>query len=287
MIATKLLLPLGLAFIMFAMGLTLLWGDFRRVFEAPKAMAIGLVCQLLLLPAAAFGLLFLWPLQPEFAVGVMILAAAPGGITSNMLTHLARGDSALSISLTAISSLAGVVTVPLVVNFALMHFSSAESMTDLPVGRMILGVLLVSTLPLILGMAINHLRPAIAEKIEKVARPMSIGVFALIVLWAFASQWRVMMENIALIGPTIIALNVIILVGGFWLAGTQGLHRRQAIAIAMEGGLQNGALGIFVAMTLLGNAAMMVPSITYALVMNVSAALFILAVLARRAPSYR
>lgn len=287
MIATKLLLPLGLAFIMFAMGLTLLWSDFRRVFEAPKAMALGLLCQLLLLPASAFGLLILWPLQPEFAVGVMILAAAPGGITSNMLTHLARGDSALSISLTAISSLAGVVTVPLVVNFALMHFSSAERMTDLPVGRMILGVLLVSTLPLILGMAINHLRPAFAEKIEKVARPMSIGVFAFIVLWAFASQWRVMMENIALIGPTIIALNVIILVGGFWLAGTQGLHRRQAIAIAMEGGLQNGALGIFVAMTLLGNAAMMVPSITYALVMNVSAALFILAVLARRAPSYR
>lgn len=287
MIATKLLLPLGLAFIMFAMGLTLQWADFRRVFEAPKAIALGLLCQLVLLPLAAFGLLLLWPLSPEFAVGLMILAASPGGITSNMLTHLARGDTALSISLTAISSLAGVITVPLVVNFALIHFTAAAAMTDIPVARMILGVLVVSTLPLLLGMALNHWRPALAEAVERVARPLSVGVFALIVLWAFVSQWRVMMDNLALIGPSIVALNVLVLAGGYWLAGAQGLARRQTIAIGLEGGLQNGALGIFVAMTLLGNAAMMVPSITYALVMNVTAAVFILAVLALRAPSYR
>lgn len=287
MIATKLLLPLGLAFIMFSMGLTLLWGDFRRVFEAPRAIALGLACQLAILPAAAFALLLIWPLRPEFAVGLMILAAAPGGITSNMLTHLARGDAALSISLTAISSLAGVISVPLIVNFALIHFTPATGITELPVGRMIFGVLLVSTLPLVLGMMFNHARPNLAEKIERLARPLSIGVFALIVLWAFASQWRVMMDNIALIGPSIIALNAIILVLGYRLAGVIGLPRRQAIAIALEGGLQNGALGIFVAMTLLGNAVMMVPSITYALVMNVSAALFIVLMLARRAPSYR
>lgn len=287
MIATKLLLPLGLAFIMFSMGLTLLWGDFRRVFEAPRAIALGLACQLAILPAAAFALLLIWPLRPEFAVGLMILAAAPGGITSNMLTHLARGDAALSISLTAISSLAGVISVPLIVNFALIHFTPATGITELPVGRMIFGVLLVSTLPLVLGMMFNHARPNLAEKIERLARPLSIGVFALIVLWAFASQWRVMMDNIVLIGPSIIALNAIILVLGYRLAGVIGLPRRQAIAIALEGGLQNGALGIFVAMTLLGNAVMMVPSITYALVMNVSAALFIVLMLARRAPSYR
>lgn len=281
MIATKLLLPLGLAFIMFAMGLTLHWQDFRRVFEAPRAIALGLLCQLVLLPLTAFGLLLLWPLSPEFAVGLMILAAAPGGITSNMLTHLARGDSALSISLTAISSLAGVITVPVVVNLALIHFTAASGLTGLPVWRMILGVLLVSTLPLVAGMAINHRRPALAEKIEHLARPLSIGVFALIVLWAFASQWRVMMENIADLGAPILALNTLIIIGGYGLAALYGLQRRQAIAIALEGGLQNGALGIFVAMTLLGNGAMMVPSITYALVMNVTAALFILFMLVR------
>ncbi len=280
MIVTKVLLPLGLAFIMFAMGLTLKVGDFTKLFRQPLPVVLGLFVQMLLLPALAFVLLLAYPMRPEYAVGVMILAACPGGITSNMITHIARGDTALSITLTAITSLAGMVSIPLIVGFALFWFTGQH--TAVPAPKMALGVFTVSTLPVIVGMTIHHLAPKAAAAIERVARPVSLVIFALIVIAAFASQWRPMMQNIGEIGPVVIALNVLIMALGFALAAKVGLPHPQRVAIAIEGGLQNGALGIFVAMTLLSNPAMMTPSITYALVMNVTAAAFIAWLLARR-----
>jgi BASS family bile acid:Na+ symporter len=282
MIVTKLLLPAGLAFIMFAMGLTLKVGDFTRLLRRPLPVALGLAVQMALLPALAFALLQLFPLRPEYAVGVMILAACPGGITSNMITHIARGDTALSITLTAITSLAAMASVPFIVGLGLAAFMPQAAAGPLPAPKMAIGVFAVSTLPVIVGMAIHHLAPRLAERVERVARPLSIGVFALIVIAAFASQWRPMMENIGEIGPVVIALNVLIMAAGYALALKAGLPHPQRVAIAIEGGLQNGALGIFVAATLLANPAMMTPSITYALVMNVSAFVFILWLLTRR-----
>ena len=271
----KLLLPAGLAFIMFAIGLTLHVTDFTKVFRSARAVLLGLFCQIVLLPLVAFTLLSAWPIDPVLAVGVMILAASPGGITSNLLTHFARGDTALSISLTAITSLLGMITVPAIVTFAAAHFSDIQTPAQMPVWKMIIGVFLVSTLPVIIGMAINHMRPKLAEKIEVVARPLSVAVFALIVIGAFASQWTAMMENLPVIGALMVALNVAIMAVGYGLAFKAGLGRPAAKAISLEGGLQNGALGIFVATTLIGNATLAIPSITYALVMNVTAAVFI------------
>ena len=272
----QILLPLGLAFIMLAMGLTLEVGDFTRLFAHPKAIFLGLLAQIVALPLAAFALLWLWPIEPALAVGVMILAASPGGITSNLLTHLARGDTALSISLTAISSLAGVATLPLVVGASLAWFTPHEEARQLAVGAMVMKVFAVSTLPLIIGMSVNHFAPRAAKRLESLLRPLSVVVFALIVLWAFASSWRVMMDNIAFVGPVMAALNAAIMLLGWGLARAAGLAKAQAVAISLEGGLQNGALGIFVAMTLLHSPTMMIPSITYALFMNISAALLIL-----------
>ncbi len=280
MIVTKVLLPLGLAFIMFAMGLTLKVGDFTKLLRQPLPVALGLAVQMLLLPALAFVLLMLFPMRPEYAVGVMILAACPGGITSNMITHIARGDTALSITLTAITSLAGMLTIPIIVGFALAWFTGQHAVVPAP--KMAIGVFLVSTLPVIIGMAIHHAAPKVAAAIERVARPVSIAIFALIVIAAFANQWRPMMENIGEIGPVVVALNVLIMALGFALAAKARLPHPQRVAIAIEGGLQNGALGIFVAATLLSSPAMMTPSITYALVMNVTAAVFIAWLLARR-----
>jgi BASS family bile acid:Na+ symporter len=274
MIVTKVLLPAGLAFIMFAMGLTLKVGDFTRLLKRPLPVVLGLSVQMLLLPVLAWLLLMVFRLPPAYAVGIMILAACPGGITSNMITHIARGDTALSITLTAITSLAGMLTIPFIVALALAHFAG-EQVAGLPAPRMALGVFLVSTLPVVVGMTIHHLAPNAAARIERVARPLSLVIFALIVFAAFASQWRVMMANMHIIGPVVIALNVLIMVLGWNLGAAFGMPQDQKTAIAIEGGLQNGALGIFVATTLLNNPQMMTPSITYALIMNFTAFAFI------------
>jgi BASS family bile acid:Na+ symporter len=269
------LLPLGLAFIMFALGLNLKIGDFTRLLRHPLPVGLGLFVQMVLLPVMAFLLLMLFPMRPEFAVGVMILAACPGGITSNMITHLARGDVALSVTLTAITSLAGMMTIPFITALALDHFMGQTLQRALPVGQMAFKVFVVASLPLIAGMALNHLSARLAGTLRRYVHPASIVIFVMIVIWAFLDQGRVMMENIGEIGPVVIALNVLIMVLGFALAALAGLPHPQRVTISIEGGLQNGALGIFVATALLQNPAMMTPSITYALVMNASAAAFI------------
>ncbi len=274
----NLLLPLGLALIMFAIGLTLRFSDFTRVLVKPRFVLTGLVCQMALLPMFAFLLLHIWNVEPVLAVGIMILAASPGGITSNLLTHFAKGDTALSISLTAISSLAGMFSVPLVVGFALHYFAGTEAPREMPVWRMMAGVFTVSTLPVVIGMLVNHASPTLADRIEAMAQPASILIFAMIVIGAFASQWSEMNANLPVIGTPILLLNIGIMTFGYYLATGVGAGKASARAIGLEAGLQNGALGIFVAVSLIGDARLAIPSITYALVMNVTAAIFILAV---------
>lgn len=272
----QLLLPAGLGFIMFAVGLALTGADFRRVLERPRAVAIGLVGQMLLLPAVAWLLVVLFAPPPAFAVGLVILAACPGGVTSNLLTHLAGGSAALAVTLTGITSLAGAITVPLLVNLALVQFGGWESGVDLPVLRMSLGLFAVATLPLLLGMGLRHRRPAVAARIEPAVRRVATLIFAVIVVAAFTNQWPVMMAHADSVLPPALALNVVAMTVAAGLARAGGLSRHEGIAVVLETGLQNGALGIFVATTLLGRGDMMVPSIVYALVMNVTALAFIL-----------
>lgn len=275
---TQVAIPAGLAVIMFAMGLTLTWGDFRLVFSRPRAVAVGLLCKMVVLPLLAFALVALFRPRPEFAVGLIILAACPGGITANLLTHLAGGATALAVSLTAFTSVVDTITVPFVVNLALHVFAGQQEAVALPIGRMSAGLFAVATLPLLLGMTLNRWRPALAARIERVARPLATLVFALIVVGAFVSQARIMWENAAEVLPPALLLNAGCMAVAVLLGRLGGLERRETIAVTLETGLQNGALGIFVAATLLGSQAMMVPSIVYALVMNVSAIAFILLV---------
>ncbi|MCB1759855.1 MAG: bile acid:sodium symporter family protein [Gammaproteobacteria bacterium] len=273
----KVLLPLSLAFIMFSMGLALVLDDFKRVVLQPVAVAFGLFAQMLMLPLIAFLLIALFPLTPELAVGLLILAASPGGITSNLLTHIAGGDSALSITLTAVTSLLSVLSLPLIVNLGMTVYAGSTESLTLPLGSMILGIFLISTLPLLLGMLIRRFQPRLAARIEPAARKIAVFLFLMIVVATFMGQWGSIGENFAAAGPVVIALNVATI--AFALGGGRliGLDTRQRIAIGLECGLQNAAMGIFVAGTLLANSTMIVPSIIYALVMNISAAAFILA----------
>ena len=272
---TDLLLPLGLAFIMFAMGLALKPRDFTLVFTRPKAMALGLLSQMVVLPVLAMVVVSVFDLPADFAIGLIILAACPGGITSNLLTHLAGGATALAVSLTAITSVAGALSVPLVVNFALIHLGGQAEPVDLPLAKMTLGVFAVATLPLFVAMTVNARWPMLATRLEKGARHVATALFAFIVVGAFASQWRVMMTHAGDVLPPAMAVNIAAMLAAWLLARLGRLNGRERLALILETGLQNGALGIFVAATLLQSPAMMVPSIVYALVMNVTALLVI------------
>ncbi len=269
------LLPAALAFIMFALGLTLVVEDFRRVFARPRAIAIGLFGQIVLLPAAAYVVAQIFRLPVEMAVGLMILAACPGGVSSGLITHLARGETALSISLTAVTSVAAVATVPFVVDRALAHFTGVGIAAELSVARLVRGVFLLTTVPVAVGMALRHFRPALTARIGKGAERLATALFVLIVVATFVNQRQALFDHLADIGPAAALLNLLVMGGGFALAAAAGLALRDRIAIAAECGLQNAALGIFVAASVLQAPAMTIPSVVYAFLMNVSAITFI------------
>jgi BASS family bile acid:Na+ symporter len=269
------LLPLALAFIMFALGLTLVVADFKRVFTRPRAMLIGVAGQMLVVPLFAFAISLAWRLPPDMAVGLMILAACPGGVSSGLLTHLARGDTALSISLTAVTSIAAVMSVPFVVDLSMRHFMQTAVSVDFPLLKMVRGVFLLTTVPVVLGMSIKAWRPALALRLERPAGRLATGLFILIVLATFFSQRQVLMENLASIGPAAMLLNASVIAAGLGLAFAAGLGRRDRIAVATECGLQNAGLGIFIAASVMQSPAMTVPSVVYALLMNAGAIGFV------------
>lgn len=267
---TQLFLPLSLAFIMFAMGMSLVPDNFRRVLVEPKAFAVGAASQMLLLPAIAFACVTAWRLPAELAVGVMILAACPGGVTSNLLTHLVRGDTALSISLTAVISLASVFTIPLIVNFSLHHFAG-ESGVELPLARSIIGIFLITTVPVIAGMAVRAKWSAATQRVEPWARRLATALFVVIVVGAIASQRENLAAFAAEIGPVMLTLNLAMMAVGWYMAVWFRLGRYQGKAISLECGLQNGTMAIFVAATLLQNEVMMMPGAIYGVLMFVTA----------------
>ena len=271
----ELFLPLALGFIMFALGLTLVVDDFRRLLTRPKAVLAGLVGQVLVVPAAAWGIALAWGLPAEMAVGLMILAACPGGVSSGLLTHLARGDTALSITLTAITSVAAVATVPFIVDLSLRHFMNSGAGIEFPLASMVRGVFLLTTVPVVLGMGLRAWRPAFAMRVEVAAGRIATVLFVLIVLATFFSQRQVLAENLGSLGPAAVLLNLLVIGAGFGLAAGAGLERRDCIAVATESGLQNAGLGIFIASALLQSPAMTVPSVVYALVMNFGAIAFV------------
>ncbi len=269
-ILTAVFLPLALAFIMLGMGLSLTVDDFKRIFVYPKGMIVGLCSQLIVLPLIGFLLVSAFGLNGPLAVGVMILAACPGGPTSNLITHLAKGDIALSISLTSVSSVITVVTIPIIVNYSILYFGEEGSVT-LPVLQTIGQIMGVTIIPVAIGMIIRKLRPQISIAAERPFKTASAIFFTLILLAAIFKERANIVSYFMLVGPITTLLNLATMAAAFVLAKLFLLPVNQQIAISIEGGIQNGTLGIMIAATLLNNSAMTIPIVIYSLVMFITA----------------
>jgi BASS family bile acid:Na+ symporter len=275
-VLTELFLPFSLAVIMFGMGLSLRVEDFKRILIYPKAVGIGLLNQLVLLPILAFGIVKAFSLPPELAVGLMILAVCPGGATSNLITHLAKGDSALSITLTACSSVITVFTIPFLVNFSISYFIPGGEAKQLEVVGTVVSVLFITLIPVALGMITLAKAPRLAEKWDQPFRKISIVFFVVIVGAAILKERENLVQYFIEAGPAALALNLSTLALSFAMAKWTGLPFRQGLTIAIESGIQNGTLGITIAATLLVNSVMSIPSAIYSLLMFGTAALVIL-----------
>ena len=270
---TNLMLPLALGVIMLGLGLGLTVEDFRRVARYPRAVLVGLALQTLLLPWAAFGLALAFRLPPELAVGLMLLAASPGGATANIYSHLARGDVALNITLTAINSVLCLLTLPLILNLALEHFLGAGQYVPPPT-RKIVEVAVIILLPVLLGMTVRGLFPALAARAEKPLRLLAVLVLALLVAVAVVQSWQVLVTYFAAVGAACLLFNLASMAAGYWAPLALRLPRGQAIAIAMEIGIHNGTLAIFIALNVLESSTIAAPAAVYSLLMFLTAALF-------------
>ena len=270
---TNLLLPLALGIIMFGLGMGLTLDDFRRVARYPRAVLTGLILQVLILPAVAFALALVFGLPPELAVGLMLLAASPGGATANIYSHLARGDVALNITLTAINSLLCLLTLPLILNLSLEYFLGTGQYVPPPV-RKVIEVAVIIVLPVVFGMAVRAHAQGFAARVEKPLRLLSVLVLALLVAGAVAQERDTIVSFFAVVGLACLSFNLISMGVGYAAPIALKLPRRQAIAIAMEIGIHNGTLAIFIALNVLGNTRISVPAAVYSLLMFVTAAVF-------------
>lgn len=278
---TTVLLPLALGIIMLGLGLGLTLEDFRRVARYPRAVLTGLLLQMGVLPWVAFALALLFRLPPELAVGLMLLAASPGGATANIYSHLARGDVALNITLTAVNSVLCLITLPLILNLSLAHFLGSGQYVPPPVQK-IIEVALIILLPVSIGMAIRRYAPGFAARMEKPIRLLSVLVLVLLIVAAVAKEWRILVDYFAAVGLACLLFNLISMGAGYAAPLALKLPRRQAIAIAMEIGIHNGTLAIYVALNVLQNAAMSIPAAIYSLLMFFTAAAFAWRVARRR-----
>ena len=272
---TNVALPIALAFIMFALGLGLTVSDFARVVRQPKDFFVGAVSQVVLLPLVGFILVTIWPVSPEIALGVMIIAAAPGGVTSNLLTAFGRGDVALSISLTAVISLLSVLTIPLIVVFAYGQFLGESVKGEVSIARIAISVFLIVTVPVLIGLAVRHYAKGFAERFEPVSRKISTLLFLLVLLGAIFQERNNIVDFYAEAGLITLVLNVVMLALAWLLGSLFGSGVPQRIAISIECGLQNGTLAIVVATVLFGGGTTVIPAATYSLTMFATALIFI------------
>ncbi len=269
---TAVFLPLALFIIMLGMGLSLILDDYKGVLIYPKAVVIGLVSQLVMLPIVGFGIASMFPLNPELAVGVMILVACPGGATSNMITFLAEGDVALSVTLTAISSLITVFTIPLVINFAMQTFLGAGTTLQLPVLNTVVQIAVMTLLPLTIGMVVNRYAPGIATKANKPVKWLSLFFLSVVITGIIFQERDNFLPSVMAVGWVTLVLNVATMALGFAIATLAKLGEKRARAITVEVGIQNGTLAIAIASspTLLNNSTMAVPAAIYSLLMFVT-----------------
>ena len=267
---TTVLLPLALAIMMLGMGLSLVPEDFRRITRYPKAVAVGVVCQIVLLPLIGALIALVVPMQPELAVGLIVLAVCPGGPSSNLVTYLAKGDVALSVTLTAFSSIITVFTIPLFTNLALQHFLGERAAIALPIGSTLLQIFLIPLLPTAIGMAIRHQFPGSARRLEKPMSRLAVGLLALIIVLLLMREGSKLPGFLVQVGIGVVLLNLLATLAGFLAGKLFQLPLAQQICIAIEVGIQNGTLAIAITAGLLNNPDMAVPAAIYSLLMYVT-----------------
>ena len=248
------ILPLSLAFIMFSLGLGLTVTDFSLVFTEPKAFAIGITNQMIVLPIVGFGIATFFGLSGEMAVGLMILTCCPGGVTSNILTKLAKGDTALSISYTAVVSVVTVISLPLIVGFSMDHFMG-EAAPDIDILGLGITMFLLTALPVMLGMSLRRFAVELTDKIEPGASKLAAGLFVMIVIAAIVSEFDTLIDNLGTLGPAVIVLNVMMLGIGWQSAIMLSLSDQRATTVAIESGIQNASVGITVGGLIMAPAA--------------------------------
>ncbi len=274
-IVTDIFLPLALAFIMFALGLGLTGSDFLKVVKQPKDFFVGAISQIILLPLIAFILVSIWPISPELAIGVMIIAAAPGGVTSNILTSFAKGDVALSVSLTAIISLLCVATVPFIIVTSLSLLSLDNINQNISLTSMAISMFLIVTVPVIIGMIFRKFASNVALKFEPISKKISMVLFVIVLLGAILAEKDNIVSYFADAGLITLTLNVVMMIVAFYVAQLLGTGNSQKKCIAIECGLQNGTLAIFVGTTLFGGGEYVIPAATYSLIMFATSLIFV------------
>ena len=266
-------LPIALAVIMFGLGLDLTPDDFRRVVRHPRAVAVALVCQVLVLPLIAFALVSVWDLEPLLAVGFMVLAASPGGTTANLFRHLFRGDVALNITLTALNSVLAILTLPLIANLAISRFLDEGDRIGLQFDKM-LQVFAIVLVPVLIGMLVRHRAPDFATRMDRPVRIASAVLLLLVVVGAMLGERDNIAGYLADVGLIAALFCVLSLSIGYAVPRLLGLGEPQAVASGFEIGIHNSTLAIAMALTVIGNAQMSVPSAVYGVLMFPIAAVF-------------
>ena len=274
------LLPLGLMFIMFSLGMGLTLQDFRRVFVYPRAFLAGVVCHFILLPLVALAFVKGFGITGALAVGFMIIAACPTGTTSNLLTYFARGDVALALSFTAFAGLVSIVTVPLIVSAALQHFTAGTRAVPFPVGQTMAQIFVVMGVPVLAGMWVRAKATAFALRWQPTLGAVSAVVFVAIIAVSVARNWALFEQHTAAIAPLVIAMNIVMLALGYGMARAFRADRRQSVTVAIESSVQNATLAIVIGSTILQDETLIVPGAIYGVMMYFTCIAFVL--IARR-----
>ena len=263
-------LPLSLIFIMFTLGLGLTLNDFINLLYKPKAFLIGIINQMIILPMVAFIIILFMGITKEIAVGMMILASCPGGVTSNIITKLAKGDTALSISYTAVISVLTIITLPIITGFSMKYFMGTEAP---PFNLFSLGftMFLVTTIPVGFGLWVRYKNKNFADSFEVVATKISTSLFIVIIFGALASEWNTFVNNLNKLGPAIILLITIMIIIGFKSSNWFRMDNRQSVTVAIESGIQNGTVGITIGNIIInpetGLSILSIPSGVYGILM--------------------
>ncbi len=265
-------LPIALGIIMFGLGLSLTVDDFRRVRQHPRAVIVALACQLILLPAICFGLVLLLDLPALLGIGMMLLAASPGGTTANLFSHLFRGDVALNVTLTAVNSIIAIFTLPIITNLAITYFDRQDDV-NLPFSKVV-EVFVIVLGPTVLGMLVRSRKPEFAERMEKPVRIGSAVILAVLVAGILLDQKDNLGDYLADAGVAAALFCAISLVVGYYVPKALGIIEKQAIASSMEIGVHNGTLAIFIAVEVLDSTEISIPAAVYSLIMFAFAAIW-------------